>query len=1321
MAPGKEQNSDQTPKKLEEEEYTRMSYRELAAAFYTNDEFAKLLDEFKKQKSKKDTDSLSLVDKEELRKEMLKKHGDTKLPWKPGMKVWKIDIKSPFYEAAEILQVKIGATVSGSADRVMRGAKYLGFDTKELRDVLLACLGWMIPLRDHTYYEIMKAGEPYVDLAPPKNPFKDLAIDVDYGFGRGYAKMLTFFERRFNPQEIPDYLFSLPYKDHIAEKLFSTTSESDQEDREKSNLKIISSMEGKALHTGETVKYSVRNNKEEPFRYEWFWLRQGGFQGRASMGSLKNEFTTDWKYKGIYKIYCLVYPTKDQSSELPVATLRYDQVVYSEEPSSESQVNESSAKPGEGQVVSAKVMFTSLKGEMREIPIKVKLLTVGSLWVSRIDVPVDLSKPEGGTQIFNGKAQKSNRLCGDSDVISTFNQIFRKDIPPATAQSEAVYDAVKSWGNKQQYAETGSLNIDIFDTKTHVILKEHFIYTDQFVNNIKEDFSVPSFRIQGGDFTAGIYSHVRLVNTREGRLDISGNAMVWINFGDKGRMVWWLNNRSDRSYSINFSVTSRLLKTIAKYAVHEKQANVSVNVGKPIISADKATHQYAISKEGNRGVYANFDQLKAAALGHVAKMFQWKTFDIASVEESGIMPKGVGKLASGFNEELRKAKDLEIKIRLLKAMGEEESRISELEAQYKILNENGQKTWKSDFIYNLRKPGESDIDKKDRRTVKELSEDELFKERHKLAAKIIKDLDLQKVVGQMIAKSVKKLDEISEYKERKSDEKQYYTKIRKAAIDAMKPFLEELKGKIKDDNDLLAKLQDFPEQFGQNVVTLAVNKEISRILRKKSELIKSLPDDEKEKLLKTLAFSYKGNSSKTFDSPSTVDIGDSPSKSDKSSGSSGSSKDSGKSTKYSTSTKIHKLVAIDPKEIQTEGFEVVKAKAKEGGIINAGNTCYLASVMQMVAYSHQYSQIFLSQANNDALSPARKAVIRLGSQIVNALLGGNTVPCDLIHNFRAALIAEGWTQGSGDEIGSQQDAAMFMRWLMEDFFHSASGIRERHDWVKIGHYSRTAERIENVVKVGGLAQSRVNKGRSLQDLVKDIFSTTQTEQELDGNPIRHRYRVLELPQELTLHLLRYDFNRVLRTYTPNYEVIAVDNDLIFRGELSPEEEKVYTYSLQSFVVHIGASPSGGHYVTYFRKDNNWYCANDDKVTQVSNEDAVIARSEGYIYHFVKINEETIRLPLFSNPRQEREMIRLREDPVYYLEFMYKKALENKDSPNKIRNFLRLSKKETRKFIKEFLEKQLPYMSEDSQNFAKQIIDILIEISLDDREAPHIKS
>ncbi len=1211
MAPPSQQTSDTTPAMLEKDEHSRLSYRELAHTFYSPSEFQEALLDFKKRNSIGLDTTLNQEQTGELRSEMYEKNKNEKLPWKPGMKYWKLDVKSPLVEVANLLKVPVGAAVSGSTDRVLRGAMVLGLKDSQLEKVLLACLGWMIPAHDHTFYEIMKAAEPYVKTAPAKQPFQELVVDPNYAYGMGYLKAVKFFPS-IKKEDLPQYYLSTEFKDTIADKMFPEQAEKDD------TLKILSNKDGVIVYTGTPMQYSTREPEEAGVRYEWYWLRQETNEARGNFATAEKEFATTWDYQGIYKIYCLVYPLEGANKDLPVASLRYDQTVFKAESESQSGETESS-EPGE---VGAKAVFSELTGGTQVVPLKINYDIGDATIRCTLNAPDSLSVENTTFSDYQGTASQPKKNRSGSEISGMYNKIVRKDKDIRAIKAEAMWDALVKWGEEQKYDTTGSVNIDIYDSQTKVILKEYFFYIDRGLEKMDSEAILPAYRTQGGDFKSGIKSSVRLVNTREGGLDISGDAMVWVNFADKSRLVWWLNNRTDRSYSVAFQVKSKLLQDITGNMVEEHESNAKdtvtkqpINKGKAIISQDKATHQYAISKATTEhGEYANLDKLKAAALGQVIKLFQWKTFDLKDAGSRSLVPEGAGILATPFNEALKEAKELEIKIRLLEKAGAPIEDITPLRQQQKEKEAQGRKDWDRDYHFNLRKPGERNVSKEDRRTPGEIEESVLFEQRWKLIASIKKIID--PILGPVLAGPIIQLK--LDLPQKEGEERVAEIKKRVGAAAGIKAAYIKVKAKAKETIDLENVLPGLPEQFKKDLFSLAANQNIQGYLMK-NKFYTGLNKKDQDAVKAALFFTLKtkGFGDEAVEKPEE----------DATASTTPATKQKGQVTSVgSTSSKSSGKVKFDLSTLKADDFEYTATELATGGMANAVNTCYLATVMQLVAVSTSYANLFL-QTDTDGMEAERAVVITLGRRIVQAIRSGERVEAESMRAFRQALIHNGWMFGSRDSEASQQDAAMMLRWLLEDFFKAGAGILETHSHQRPGFSAGESQRTERVIQLGGLQSAAVNAGRSLTSLLTEMYTQRQVEKENNGVDTLHDYRIAALPEELTVQVMRYDFSQVLQEYSIRKELIQIENELEFIGPLSPEVGQKYVYELDGFNMHVGLSPKGGHYTAYVKRGGNWFYTSDSTVRQVELAEVNEAKLKGYLYHYTKIRKEaTIEVP-----------------------------------------------------------------------------------------------
>ncbi len=81
------------------------------------------------------------------------------------------------------------------------------------------------------------------------------------------------------------------------------------------------------------------------------------------------------------------------------------------------------------------------------------------------------------------------------------------------------------------------------------------------------------YRVQGGTTSAGLPgSQFRLAVTSNSNIEINGNGMLHLNFGDQSRASWWLNNRGPTSQLVSFDVTNDFLANLRELAVPQSEA-----------------------------------------------------------------------------------------------------------------------------------------------------------------------------------------------------------------------------------------------------------------------------------------------------------------------------------------------------------------------------------------------------------------------------------------------------------------------------------------------------------------------------------------------------------------------------------------------------------------------------------------------------------------------------------------------------------------------------------------------------------------------------
>lgn len=85
----------------------------------------------------------------------------------------------------------------------------------------------------------------------------------------------------------------------------------------------------------------------------------------------------------------------------------------------------------------------------------------------------------------------------------------------------------------------------------------------------------------------------------------------------------------------------------------------------------------------------------------------------------------------------------------------------------------------------------------------------------------------------------------------------------------------------------------------------------------------------------------------------------------------------------------------------------------------------------------------------------------------------------------------------------------------------------------------------------------------------------------------------------------------------------IEREIDFPMDLTLSESQCFdlacSYTSDSFIVHHGSTIRKGHYTAYFRRDGEWWHADDTRVTSVRDEEVEEALKTAYIVHYQQSN------------------------------------------------------------------------------------------------------
>lgn len=141
-----------------------------------------------------------------------------RLPWRSGTAEFKEpqNKKLPYAQAAEAMQQKFVASLSGTTDRILTISAMLGYGSyEELIQARKACLGWLVLGKNHTSDEVLV---PSKSFHLPYTPGPKGYQDID----PGNDKLLKDIEKRLKKKSkvMPEFYLGEKNVEQVAQRLF---------------------------------------------------------------------------------------------------------------------------------------------------------------------------------------------------------------------------------------------------------------------------------------------------------------------------------------------------------------------------------------------------------------------------------------------------------------------------------------------------------------------------------------------------------------------------------------------------------------------------------------------------------------------------------------------------------------------------------------------------------------------------------------------------------------------------------------------------------------------------------------------------------------------------------------------------------------------------------------------------------------------------------------------------------------------------------------------------------------------------------------------
>lgn len=337
-----------------------------------------------------------------------------------------------------------------------------------------------------------------------------------------------------------------------------------------------------------------------------------------------------------------------------------------------------------------------------------------------------------------------------------------------------------------------------------------------------------------------------------------------------------------------------------------------------------------------------------------------------------------------------------------------------------------------------------------------------------------------------------------------------------------------------------------------------------------------------------------------------------------------------------------------------------------GGLRNLGNSCFMNSSLQCLAYTAPFYNICKKREhgidcqNKRSFCPfccLEKTMVRVLDKKVYS-------PNDLFQQLRQL--------SSTLRPGRQEDAHEFLRVLLEKLQEvSLYGYKSIIKKNKELAYTTVIHQIW-----GGKLRSQVHclhcKTDSFTDepflsislatssSIEKSFEKYTHKENLTGSEkyrcsnckkkrdAYKRMTILEAPTVLMLHLKRFEFS-LSGTRIKKTEHVRFSSKLDLTPYMNKQDKKV-KYNLHGVLIHSGNSAYGGHYYSYIKSpskySDSWFCMNDSMVSQINLKK--VLNAQGYILIYqndAKLENLEKQKSLAKQPKPKKLVPHRKNDPV----------------------------------------------------------------------------
>ncbi|OJJ19110.1 hypothetical protein BKI52_20045 [marine bacterium AO1-C] len=323
-----------------------------------------------------------------------------------------------------------------------------------------------------------------------------------------------------------------------------------------------------------------------------------------------------------------------------------------------------------------------------------------------------------------------------------------------------------------------------------------------------------------------------------------------------------------------------------------------------------------------------------------------------------------------------------------------------------------------------------------------------------------------------------------------------------------------------------------------------------------------------------------------------------------------------------------------PKQEQQHSRKQNHSMSGQKGVENAGNSCYIAAGLNMMAFSRYYELI---DRRHRELG-GRDIIANTLYGILTSIRRGELVEDYRIQILRHILIEsriQTISQQSGNitedriltplQIYSQEDPTEIFGKILD--YLKITGITQTSRLSK-----RQGQEISDTPQNEAFINLPIENANNLEQAMREYFKVETLENVQNSQGRGNADKKLLLgngrPKVVTIALKRFKRN-LQGGSEKDTKTVNMREYFILNG---------YVYRLDSVVFHLGNSPKGGHYTAKTRNldGNGWKYRNDSTVSDTDNYDAPDQENPGYIYTYSRLRAATVQDAGMFNLKRDQQ-------------------------------------------------------------------------------------